>query len=142
MNNKPIIQKIILAGVIVDDNKILIIKRNKNEKTYPEIWELPSGKREFLESSEVALKREIKEETGIDIEIIKPISVFEYTIEKKNELRDSTQINFLVKAINKRVVLSKEHEEFAWIDKVSIDNYKITDETKNVINKAFKILKI
>lgn len=142
MNNKPVIQKIVLAGVVLDNNKILIIKRNKNEKTYPKIWELPSGKREVLESSEAALKREIKEETSLDIEIIKLISVFDYVIEKENEFIDSTQINFLVKAINNHVVLSEEHEEFAWINKNDISDYEITDKTKNVINEAFKFLNI
>lgn len=141
MSNKKIIQKIVLGGVVIRNGKILILQRHKNEDVYPNMWELPSGKREFLEPTETALIREIKEETGLDVEIVMPFSVFDYQIEKPEEIRDSTQINFLVKTIdNKEVVLSKEHQSSAWVAEEKIDQYKPTDATKNVIKKAFKLI--
>lgn len=96
MSEKKIITKVVLAGVIADKDKILILQRNKDEDIFPELWELPSGKKELLETSEKSLLREIKEETGLKVEIVKPISVFDYQIEKEIEIRDTTQINFLV----------------------------------------------
>ena len=49
MINKPIIQKIVLAGVVFNkQGKALILQRNDNEDIYPGMWELPSGKREFF----------------------------------------------------------------------------------------------
>jgi len=119
----------------------LILQRHKNEEVYPGMWELPSGKREPLELSEDSLAREVKEETGLDIDIIMPFSVFDYRIEKEKEIRDSTQINFLVKPKNNtQVKLSKEHQSFAWISKEEIDRYNLTEATKNVIKKAFDIV--
>jgi len=104
-NNKKIVQKIVLAGVIINkNNEILILQRNKNEDIFPNMWELPSGKREFLESSESCLIREVKEETGLSVKIIMPFSVFDYQIEKPKEIRDTTQINFLVRVVNKKKV--------------------------------------
>lgn len=139
--NKNIVQKIILGGVIAKDNKILILQRHKNEDVYPNIWELPSGKREPLEPSEESLIREIKEETGLDIKIIFPFSVFDYQIEKPNEIRDSTQINFLVTPTNdEEVKISDEHQAFAWIKPEEIDHYGLTGATKNVIRKAFEVI--
>lgn len=127
---KQIIQKIILAGVIFYQGKILIIQRSSDEKTYPNLWELPSGKRDFLEPSKEALKREVKEETGIDVEPI------------VNEIRDATQISFLCKPIGKsKVKLSHEHQNFAWITKNELNGYEITREIKDVISKAFRLLK-
>ncbi len=140
--NKKIVQKIVVAAVIVNKkNKVLILQRNKDEDIFPNMWELPSGKREFLESSETCLKKEVKEETGLEIEIIIPFSVFEYRIEKPKEIRDTTQINFLAKAANsKKVKLSKEHQSFAWIDKEEINSYELSEETRKVILKAFKLI--
>jgi len=136
--NKKIIQKIVLAGAIIKNNKILIVQRHKDENIFPNMWELPSGKREFLEPSEHSLLREIKEETGIDVEIIMPFSVFDYEIEKENEIKDSTQITFLVKPTNSfEVKLSSEHQDFRWIDKNKINDYNLTEKTKNVIKDAF-----
>ncbi len=140
MTNKPIIQKIVLAGVIFNkQGKALILQRNENEDIYPGMWELPSGKREFFESSHDALVREIKEEAGLDIEIVQPCSVFEYKIEKPNEIRDSTQINFVVTSNTSEVKLSEEHQNYAWISKDKIDKYAMSNETKKVIRLAFSL---
>lgn len=140
MTNKPIIQKIVLAGVIFNkQGEALILQRNENEDIYPGMWELPSGKREFLESSHDTLVREIKEEAGLDIEVIQPCSVFEYKIEKPNEIRDSTQINFIVTSNTSKVKLSEEHQDYTWISKDEIDKYGMSDETKKVIELAFSL---
>ncbi len=140
MNDKKIIQKVVLAAVIMKDKKVLILQRNKKEKIFPNMWELPSGKKELLESSKKCLIREVKEETGLDIQIIIPISVFDYQIEKPDEVRDSTQINFLVKPIsNNKVKLSPEHQKFAWISKNEIEKYELSQATKESIKKAFEI---
>ncbi len=139
--NKKIVQKIVLGGVVIRDGKVLILQRHKNEDVYPNIWELPSGKREPLEPSESSLIREVKEEAGLAVSIILPFSVFDYHIDKPDEIRDSTQINFLVApADDADVVLSGEHQAFAWITLKEIDQYKLTDATKNVIRKAFEII--
>lgn len=53
----------VYAGII-HDGKILMIKNRSNDK----FW-LPGGGIEICESAGEALKREVKEETGIDIEI-------------------------------------------------------------------------
>ena len=141
-NNKKIVQKIVLGGVIVNkENEILILQRNKDEDIFPNMWELSSGKRELLENSESCLLREIKEEIGLDVKVIMPFSVFDYQIEKLNEIRDSTQINFLVKLlVDSKVNLSPEHQSFAWINEKEIDKYDISEATKNVIKKAFKLI--
>lgn len=141
MTDKKIVTKVVLAGVVVDENKILILQRHKDEDVFPGLWELPSGKKEPLETSEGSLLREIKEESGLDVEIIKPILVFDYQIEKETEIKDSTQINFLVVIKGKnKVTISDEHQAFAWIVENEINDYKISDQTKVVIKKAFQII--
>ena len=139
--NKKIVQKIVLGGVVIKDGKVLILQRHKDEDVYPDMWELPSGKREALESSEDSLIREVQEEAGLDIKVMMPFSVFDYQIEKPDEIRDSTQINFLVTLVNdKDIVLSNEHQAFVWITLGQIDQYDITEATKNVIKKAFEVI--
>lgn len=141
MNNKTVIQKIVLAAVIINDNKILIVQRNNEEDVFPGMWELPSGKREPLESSEKALYREVKEEVGLGIEIICALSVFDYQAEKESEIRDSTQINFLVKPKgHPKIKLSSEHQAFRWIDKKEINNFNLSSATRLVITKAFELV--
>lgn len=136
---KPIIQKIVLGGAVINDNKILILQRSDQEKVYPGMWELPSGKKEPLEDWEQCLNREIKEETGLDVKVLLPVSIFNYIIEKEKEIRDTTQINFLTAPVapSQKVKLSQEHSNYYWITKDEIDSYYISDQTKMVIKKAF-----
>ena len=143
MTDKKIVQKIILGGVIVKDNKVLVIQRSADEEAYPNLWEIPSGKKEPFEKSEDAVVREVKEETGLDVEVVMPISVFEFKVEKPDEIRDATQINFLVKLKgDQEVKISNEHQDFAWITKEEVKNYfSMSDEVRSVILRAFEILR-
>lgn len=143
MSDKKIIQRIIVGGVLVNkENKALILQRHSNETTYPNMWELPSGRREFFEVTEGALIREMKEEAGVDVKIIDPISVFDYIIEKTEETRDSVQINFLVcfEKTGQKIVLSSEHQNFAWVNEQMLSQYNLTDSTKKVLVKAFNMI--
>ncbi len=138
---KKVVQKIVAAGVVFDNDKILIIQRANND-SFPGLWEIPSGKREPFESTKTAVIREVKEETGLDVNVKNPIDVFEFKTEKETEIRDTTQISFLATLTgNKEVCLSKEHQNFIWINKVDIEKYNISPETKIVLTKAFENLK-
>ena len=135
---KQINQRVVVGGVIAYGNRVLIVQRASDEEAYPDLWEVPSGKKEPLEKVTDAVLREVKEETGLTAEIIKMVDVFNFSVEKPDETRDVTQINFLLKLIgNSEVKLSNEHQNFAWITKDEINNYNLSEETKSAITKAF-----
>ena len=50
-------------------------------------------------------------------------------------------LSFLVKIIGSpKVKTSPEHQDFAWIKESEINNYELTDEIREVIKKAFKLV--
>lgn len=57
--------------IVNEEGKILLCKRAKTIRTYPDMWGLISGYVEWGETIEDALKREAKEEIGVDIEVIR-----------------------------------------------------------------------
>jgi ADP-ribose pyrophosphatase YjhB (NUDIX family) len=59
--------------VIIDDDKVLVLKRAKDSKFKPNHWDLPGGHLKQDESGEDAARRETKEETDIDITKLKKI---------------------------------------------------------------------
>jgi 8-oxo-dGTP diphosphatase len=143
MNQENIVQKVVVGGVLIHDGKVLILQRNENEGIYPGMWELPSGKKELLEKTEDALVREFKEEVGIEVTVIAPISVFDYQITKNTEIRDSVQINFLVASVNTiEVKISGEHQAYEWIGEADIVRYDLSDATKAVVRKAFSFYRL
>ncbi len=76
--------RIRVSAIIERDNKVLLIYRIKDEKEY---FVFPGGGIEDGESSTDAIKREIKEEIGINIENVKV--AFEF--EEKDPRRDNLQ---------------------------------------------------
>lgn len=139
MSIKNIVTQIVVGAVIIDQEKVLLLQRNANESVYPNLWELPSGKKEPLEKSIDALVREVREETGLIIISAEPFFVFDYQIEKLLETRDSIQINYLATVNDYHTVnISEEHQNFTWVNMEEISKYNVTDLTKETIKKAFE----
>lgn len=133
-----IVQKVAVGGIIIQDNKVLIVQRSSEETTLPNLWELPSGKKEALESAIDAVIREVNEEVALKTEIVGIVNTINYQIDKGTEIRDVTQINFSLKLLDgPAVMLSNEHQNFAWVTKRQLKDYNLSDETKESIEKAF-----
>lgn len=58
--------RIRVAGILVKDGKILLVRHEKNDKSY---WLIPGGGVDFGESAEDALIREYQEEVGLPIHV-------------------------------------------------------------------------
>jgi len=127
-------QRIVAAGVIIRRDSALLIKRGKNEKAYPNEWELPSGKVEYKEHPDKAAVREVKEETGLDVKVIRPLTISHFVYGK----RHCVQINYLVKAKNYKVRLSEEHDDYKWVPKNKIKKFKTFKDIKEAVLEAFK----
>jgi len=56
----------VVAGLIYRDGRLLVCQRHRNS-VFPLQWEFPGGKIEEGEEAIEALKRELKEELGIDM---------------------------------------------------------------------------
>lgn len=59
----------VVAAVLIQDGKIILPKRAKTLKYYPDQYEFPGGKVEYGELNGVALKRELYEELSIDVKL-------------------------------------------------------------------------
>lgn len=64
-----------VGAVILQDNRVLLVKRRDPPSALT--WAIPGGKVEFGETLESAVKREIKEETNLEIEVKEPIAIVE-----------------------------------------------------------------
>jgi 8-oxo-dGTP diphosphatase len=130
------------AVIIKKDDKgitsLLLIKRAPDDH-WPHVWEFPRGKCENKESIENCLKREVKEETGLDVKIIKFLDEYEYIADEGK--RKSIQKNYLcvLKDQNQEVRLSFEHSEYKWVFTFAEVELMVPPEMKKTISNIFNV---
>jgi 8-oxo-dGTP pyrophosphatase MutT (NUDIX family) len=99
--------------VIIDDhNRVLMLKRSNYMDKYAGEWDLPGGHIRVGEDFLVGMKREVKEETNLDVENLK-------FIEKIDNLDF-----YYCKYNNRPIKMSHEHVGFRFFDKKKLDSSK------------------
>ena len=122
--------RIVLTGILKDNDLYLVVKRNDNDDLFPGAWEFPGGHLEDNENIFEGLKRELKEEIGYDL-VNKPI-ITNYSDSIKNNIH-KIELDFIIN-VNKddiNVVLSDEHNDYKWVTK---DSDLLDDFIKSKIN--------
>ncbi len=71
-------QRIVVAGAIVRDGRVLLAKRARGKAIAPGKWHLPGGHVEFGEQPDEALMRELEEELGVKTRVGMPVDAFSY----------------------------------------------------------------
>jgi len=120
------------AVILNNKNEILLVKSHKWNDNYV----IPGGHIELGEKIEVALRREVKEETGLEIYGIKFLGlqqcIFDKDFEKKKHF---IFIDFVCKTNDEKVVLNEEHENFIWIKIDEISDLPLEDFTKKLLEE-------
>ena len=81
-----------VAGILIQDAKILLAEHHKAGETY---WVIPGGRVKFGETLKETLVREMKEETGLDVEVGKRTLINDFI--QKGEVRQVLNIYFEVR---------------------------------------------
>ena len=115
--------RIIVHTLISVNNKYLVIKRSKEEKTFPEYWDIPGGLAEYGELPKDAVIRETKEEVGLNIIPTKVIHLdSNYDKEKDIIFIRLVYLCKLHDDINNIILQNEEYSEYKLIK--SLDDLK------------------
>jgi 8-oxo-dGTP diphosphatase len=104
VNSQDTRHSVSVAGVVVDDHgRALLIQRRDNHH-----WEPPGGVLEPAETIQDGLRREVREETGLDIEPIALTGVY------KNMKRAIVALVFRCKITGGQLAITDEVTAFRW----------------------------
>lgn len=110
-------------AVIIDGaSRVLLLRRSKTDKRRPLSWDLPGGLVAFGEDPLEAVKREVREETGLGPVGWRPVAVFSaYGTDTKQQGRNRTVYKVLLSFagdVPEQSVpeLSWEHDQYLWAD--------------------------
>ena len=114
--------RVVVKGMIIDKDKALIVRRSLTDDRNPGRWTIPGGHLERGESIDHAALREIREEVGLQVKLIKVHALNAFIGEKGEQL---ITITFLCKPLTNKVTLNHELHEFKWIAYKDYQAYKL-----------------
>jgi len=123
----------VTCAIIVNDNKVLVAQRSE-KMNLPLKWEFPGGKIEQNETAENCLKREIKEELNIEIELIRRLESQKF----KYELFTINLIPFISKYLSGEIALA-EHKCVKWLTKEELECLDWAPADISVLNSFLKL---
>lgn len=124
---------IVTCAIILKDKKILVTQRSEKMKL-PLKWEFPGGKVEENENEIQCVKREIKEEINIEIDVLKKLSnsIYDYGTFKIN------LIPFLANYISGDITLA-EHKDFKLLKKSELLNLDWAEADLPIVEEFLKV---
>jgi len=129
---------VVVTGIIIKDGRYLITKRSPDENSFPNLWTVPGGKLEFGEYKnkpkdtnshwynvlENLLRREVKEETNLEIKNIKYLTSLTFV---RSDGIPVIIISLFADYDKGNVMLNSESVEHAWVSLDESKNYELIE---------------
>ena len=127
-----------VTGIIVKDGKFLLTKRSPKEKAFPNMWTVPGGKLEINDYAkkqkdtsdawynilENLLRREVKEETGLDIKNIRYLTSLIFI---RLDGVPVVVISLFADHASGEVIPTEEAVDHAWVTLEEAKSYDLID---------------
>ena len=127
-----------VGSIIIQDGKVLLVKRG-----HPPLlgeWLIPGGVLEVGETLRDAAVREAREETGLIVEPVELLGVFDRVIrDDEGQVRyHYVLIDFLCRQTGGILAASGDAEEVRWFEEYELADLKLALDTEQVIRKGFE----
>ena len=134
--NRPLIG---VGTVVFKEDRVLLVQRGKPPREGS--WSLPGGRQRLGETVREAARREVREESGLEVEVTALLDVVD------SMTRDSvgtlayhyTLVDFLAEWRAGEAAAGGDVREVLWADPDALDPYELWDETLRIIALAREV---
>ena len=128
-----------VGGVIVDEGKVVLVRR-KYEPLKGH-WSLPGGMVEIGETLETALIREMREETGLVVDVGPVIEVFDrITRDEDRRVRyHFVLVDYVCRRMEGALRAGSDVDAAIWVDAENLAEYSLTDKATSVIQRGMRL---
>jgi len=128
-----------VGGVVIDRDRALLIRRG-HEPLKGE-WSIPGGMLELGEELAAGVRRELKEETGLDVEPLECILVFDRIMREGERVKyHYVIVDYLCRKKRGRLRPDSDVIDARWVRRKDLPRYHLTDLATKVILRAFEMM--
>lgn len=118
------------AVLLNDAGETLLLRRSAENTSFVGCWEWPGGKVDPGEDFAIAVVRETKEETGLDVEITGLAGATEFAMPKVNVVLLCMEAR--ITSANE-IALSHEHDAWAWAPLTDLATYNLAPASRDFV---------
>lgn len=141
MSQIPPQRPVIGVGAIVwRGDQVLLVRRGRPPRK--DEWSLPGGRQEWGETVSEAARREVREETGVEIDVRDVVAVVDLI--DRDEADDSIRFHYTLVDVLAEWRAGEAHAgddaaEVAWVDVDDLSRYRLWSETERIIRRAAEL---
>ena len=129
-----------VGAIVVDGDRVLLVERGREPlRGY---WSIPGGVLETGEKLIDAVRRETLEETGLEIEPVSVVEIFERIIHDQAGTAEYhyVLVDYFCRVTGGELAAGDDVSRVEWVDRSELSRYRITEGTVPVIEKAFNTI--
>jgi len=125
-----------VGGVVIYDAGVVLIRRGKQPLLGE--WSIPGGTLELGETLEEGLRRELKEETGLEVEPLQLLTVLDRIDREGEAVRfHYVIVDYLCERRGGELRAGSDASEVALVQLSDLDAYELTREADEVVREGF-----
>jgi mutator protein MutT len=124
-----------VGGVVVNGGRALIVKRAHEPRKGE--WSIPGGRVELGETLAEAVTRELREETGLEVEVGELLEVFDRIHRRDGRVRyHFVIVDYVCRPVGGTLQAGDDAEDVAWVSDDEIAGYGVNEFTAQVIRRG------
>ncbi|HZP00038.1 MAG TPA: NUDIX hydrolase [Terriglobia bacterium] len=125
-----------VGGVVIHRDRVLLVRRGREPMKGE--WSIPGGALELGETLQDAVRRELREETGLDVEPTRILLVLDRILKYGRRVKyHYVIVDFACRLKGGRLTPASDVLDARWVPREELPRYHLTDQALRLILQAF-----